>query len=106
MYQFYFEKLRVWQSARELNKNIYQLTAKFSPNEKYNLTNQIRRASVSVTCNLAEGNSRRTMPDRSRFIHIAHGSLMEVLNLAILAKDLNYITQQDLRSVRNQIQAI
>lgn len=70
-YTFYFEKLEVWHLAIELAKDIYQSTASFPREEKFGLTNQIRRASVSVSSNLAEGSARITKKDQAHFSTIA-----------------------------------
>jgi four helix bundle protein len=58
MYQFYFEKLEVWQNSRQLVKDIYLATSSFPENEKFGITNQLRRASTSISANIAEGFSR------------------------------------------------
>jgi hypothetical protein len=63
MYSFYFEKLEVWHLSRELTKSIYKLTDSFPVEERYGLISQIRRASVSIANNLAEGSARKTQKD-------------------------------------------
>ena len=60
MYTFYFEKLEVWQNARKLVKEIYKISTNFPDEERFGITNQIRRASTSITANIAEGVSRNT----------------------------------------------
>jgi four helix bundle protein len=85
-----FHDLRAWQLGRELVKDVYLLTASFPKAELYGLTSQLRRAAVSVPANIAEGYSRRGIPDYVNFINIAVGSLAEVETLLILAEDLNY----------------
>ena len=91
MHQFPFEKLQVWQKSRILVAEIYQITKSFPKEETYGLTNQVRRAIVSVPSNLAEGCTRKTKNERARFTTIAYSSLMETINQMILAKDLSYI---------------
>jgi len=106
MHQFSFERLDVWQRARALSVVVYQISKNFSPDERFGLTQQIRRAVVSITCNLAEGSSRHTRPDKARFTEIAYGSLMEVLNILIVAVDLNIIEVETLESTRPLIEEI
>lgn len=106
MKQYFFEKLEVWQRARILVKEVYQLTQKMPPEEKFGLTAQIRRAALSVTCNLVEGVSRTTGKEQARYSEIAYGSLMEVLNLLILSADLSYITTSEMDTHRTIIEEI
>ncbi len=106
MKQYFFEKLRVWQSGRVLVKNVYALTKKMPADEKFGLISQIRRAALSVTCNLAEGTSRSSGKEQARFSEIAFGSLMEVLNLLITSSDLDYITESELDALRPLIEEI
>lgn len=69
MYEFYFEKLEVWKNARNFVKDIYVITESFPNAEKFGLTSQIRRATVSITANIAEGFSRKTRIEKARFIN-------------------------------------
>lgn len=101
-----FEKLDVWKLSRKLNKNIYQISEKFPYNEKFGLTSQIRRASVSVSSNIAEGSSRKSGIEQARFTEFAFGSLLEVLNQLILASDLDFINEQVLNNERLLIEEI
>jgi len=103
---FYFEKLEVWQNSRSLNKRIYVITQQFPKEEIYGLTNQIRRASVSICSNIAEGSSRHSSKDQAHFTSIAYSSAMEVLNQLIIANDLNYINKVQLTEVRNLLSHI
>lgn len=93
---FRFEKLDVWQQARVLNKKIYELSHAFPSHEAYGLTSQIRRASISISSNIAEGSGRNSDADFAHFLEIAYGSLMEVISQLFLALDENYITQNQL----------
>ena len=106
MYVFSFEKLEVWKEAIQLSKDVYGLTATFPKDEKFGLTSQIRRASVSVSSNLAEGTSRITNKDKAHFTVMAYSSCMEVLNQLILAKELNYIKEEEFLELRLRIQKI
>jgi four helix bundle protein len=98
-----FENLEVWQKSRVLVKSVYQLTRNFPSEEKFGLTNQIRRASVSVSSNIAEGSTRWSRKDQARFYEIAFGSLMEVLNQLILSYDLEYLNEESLNNIRGDI---
>ena len=73
-----FTQLKVWQKAHNFTVNLYKMTANFPPEEKFGLTNQIRRASVSIESNLAEGCGRNGDKEFSRFIDLAQGSAYEV----------------------------
>jgi len=83
---FNFERLDVWTHAIDFADMIYTLTRKFPGEERFGLTNQMRRAAVSVSSNIAEGSSRISRADFARFIEIAMGSLFEVVSQATIAK--------------------
>ncbi|MGO2295206.1 MAG: four helix bundle protein [Psychroflexus halocasei] len=113
MYQFYFEKLDVWQNARSLAKDIYLLTKSFPEEEKFGITSQIRRATLSISANIAEGMSRRTIKDKNRFLNQSFSSAIEVINFLIIAKDLGMMTEEEyidkrlkLEKITNQINAL
>ena len=72
-YQFSFEKLNVWKDSKELLKVIYSITKHFPEEEKFGLTSQLRRVSISVSSNLAEGTSRKTNKDKAHFTTMAFG---------------------------------
>lgn len=105
-YLFSFEKLNVWIDSKELIKIVYAATRKFPEEEKFGLTSQIRISSISVASNLAEGTSRKTNKDKAYFTTISYSSLMEVLNQIIIAKDLNFIDEDDYQIVRKSIEKI
>lgn len=92
---FRFEKLEVWQKAVELADHIYRVTKSFPVDERFGLTNQLRRASVSISSNIAEGISRSSDRDKSRFIEIAYGSVMEVVSQSHVAKRQNFLSEVD-----------
>jgi four helix bundle protein len=94
-----FYDLNAWKQAHKLVIEIYKITNTFPKEEKYSLTDQIRRASSSVTANIAEGFGRFHYPDRIHFYHQARGSLKEVQNFLILTKDINYINQSQFESL-------
>lgn len=86
-----FKKLDVWAQLLKISKMIYGNTRLFPNEEKFGLTSQIRRASVSTISNLAEGCGRRHKNDRLRFFYISRGSLYEVECQLILAKEFGFI---------------
>jgi len=89
-----FEEIGSWQKARALNKKIYLITESESFKRDFDLARQIRRCSVSISSNIAEGYERNTDKEFSHFLYIAKGSAGEVRSQLYLALDLNYITQQ------------
>ncbi|GAB3722564.1 four helix bundle protein [Flavobacterium koreense] len=91
-----FKDLEIWKLSRQLCSQIYLTTSHFPDNEKFGLTNQLRRASVSVPSNIAEGCSRSSDKDFSRFLEIAIGSLYEIETQLLIAFDLGYINQTKL----------
>jgi four helix bundle protein len=86
-----FRDLIAWQVARVLVKGIYVITRAFPREELYGLTQQLRRAAISVPSNIAEGYGRGTRKDYYRFLQMARGSLYEVQTQLILAEDLGYV---------------
>ncbi len=101
-----FEKMRAWQEARKLVVEVYRLLDGFPKFENYALCDQIRRAIVSVTSNLAEGSGRSSIKEQIHFYEIAYGSLMEVYNQLILAVDLDYIAEDNLTNIQPQIDVV
>ena len=104
--QFYFEKLEVWQNSREFVKDIYLITKNFPADERFGLTSQIRRASQSISANIAEGMARKTEKEKARFISISFGSAIEVINFLILANDLELINEDDYQRLREKLERI
>jgi len=96
---FRFEKLEVWQLARKLNHPIYAVAKTFPESERYALSPQLRRASVSVSSNIAEGAGRNSDVDFARFLGIAYGSLMEVVSQLFIASDEGYLDRPKLDSL-------
>ena len=101
-----FEKLLVWQTSIDLAKIIYTITSKFPKDEVYGLSSQIRRAVVSVSSNIAEGYVKYSAKEQVRFTEIAYGSLMEVLNQIIIAREIEYINEDNYLKVRNGVEEI
>jgi four helix bundle protein len=83
---------------------IYKLTKKFPPEERFGLTNQMRRSAYSISTNIAEGNGRKTAKDRSHFLSIATGSVEELHYQCILARDLGYLTKEECEELHDCIQ--
>lgn len=88
-----FKDLEIWKLSRKFCSEIYIITTSFPDSEKFGLTNQLRRASVSVPSNMAEGCSRSSNKDFSRFLEIAIGSIYEIETQLLIAFDLGYIDQ-------------
>ena len=88
-----FKKLTVWQKAYKLALMVYRHSQKFPSTELYGLTSQLRRATVSIAANIAEGRERQHKKEFLQFLSIARGSLAEVETYLILVKDLNYINE-------------
>lgn len=106
MYIFSFEKLNVWKESIALIKEIYKITSEFPENEKFGLVSQLRRGSISISSNLAEGTSRNTTKDRSHFTTVSFSSLMEVLNQLIISKELEFLSEEKYIEVRKQIEKV
>jgi len=106
MPQYPFEKLRVWQAARELGKQVYLTTSTFSRSEIYGLTSQCNRAAVSVAANLAEGSSRQGRRDQAHFSEIAYASLMELACLLVFCCDLGLLSVNAEIQLRSSIEQL
>jgi len=106
MYTYNFEKLEVWHIARKLVVKIYTITAAFPNEEKYGMVSQLRRASISVCSNLAEGSSRSGFRDQLHFYNISYSSLMEVLNQLIISLDLGWIISEQFEKLREDIEIV
>lgn len=101
-----YRNLNVWKKSIDLVLLIYRLTKPFPRDEVYGLTAQLRRASVSVPSNIAEGQGRKANNDFRRFLHLAMGSLMEVETQVIIAAQLGYIDGAALARVENDTREI
>ncbi|RMB58494.1 four helix bundle protein [Dokdonia sinensis] len=100
---FSFEKLNVWQKSRKLSIKIYKSTAQFPAEEKFGLTSQMRRCSISISSNIAEGTGRHSPKDKARFTEIAYGSALELLNQAIISNDLEFLSLENYKEIRREI---
>ncbi len=92
-----FEEILAWQKAREVNRSIYQLTIANDFARDFDLRSQIRRASISIMANIAEGFGRHSDKEFANFLNIAHGSAAEVQSHLYVALDLGYIGEDDFR---------
>src|SRR5260221_4225113 len=90
---FNFEKLDVWQKAIDFADLVYAVTRTFPSNERFGLTNQMRRAAVSISSNIAEGCSRTSKNDFARFVEIATGSVFEVVSQAFITRRQGFINE-------------
>lgn len=101
-----FEKLIVWQKSKNLSIVIYKITKTFPKDELFGLVSQMRRCSVSVSSNIAEGSGRHTQKDKARFTEIAYGSALELLNQTIICKELEFVSDENYQIIRNEIEQI
>ena len=106
MKTYSFEKLDVWQEARQLAVKIYKTTRDFPEDERFGMISQMRRACISISSNIAEGTSRFTSKDQVRFYEIAYGSLMELLNQLIISCDLEFLANENMLILRTDIDSI
>jgi len=96
---FNFEKLDVWQKAIDFADHIYNETRAFPAEERFGLTNQLRRAAVSISSNIAEGSSRSSKTDFARFAEIAAGSVFEAVSQAFIARRQSFFSEDQFRKI-------
>jgi four helix bundle protein len=101
-----FKKYEVWQDSIKLNVKIYSLTKLFPDDEKFGLISQIRRCSVSIASNIAEGASRSSEKEFSRFLEIAQGSCFELETQIIISYNLKLIDEESYKLVINSVLSI
>ena len=94
-----FQELTVWQRSHALVLRVYRLAGQFPADERYGLTSQLRRATLSVPTNIAEGSKRRGRAEYARFLNIAEGSLAETEYLLIVCRDLGYASDSVLNPI-------
>ena len=92
---FGYRRLIAYQKAKEIVKQTYKLLKNFPAEERWALCDQLRRSSVSITSNIAEGVNRFSVKDKAHFIEIAFGSMMEVSSQMEIAEELGYITADE-----------
>ncbi len=103
---FNFEKLEVWKKSIALADTIYSRTRTFPADERFGLTNQLRRAAVSVSSNIAEGSSRSSKVDFARFIEIGTGSVFELVSQIFIARRQGFINQETFQKLYCDAQEI
>ena len=101
-----FKKPEMWRYSREFCSEIYSVTNLFPDNEKFGLTNQLRRASVSIPSNIAEGSSRNSNKDFSRFIEITIGSAYEIETQLLISSDLKFLAEDKLLILTQKLDVI
>ena len=94
-----FRDLLIWQKGMQLVKEVYKLTRTFPKSEDFNLSSQMKRASVSIPSNIAEGFGRSTKKDFQRFLYIALGSIFELQTQILISYEQDYINQQQFDSI-------
>lgn len=94
-----FTDLIAWQKAHSLALDVHNVSKSFPKDERYGLTNQIRRAALSISSNIAEGFSRRTNKDKTQFYFVAPGSLTEVQNQLLFARDVKYLPDDSFKNL-------
>ena len=97
------KNLDVWKLAVKFVSTIYQITSKYPKDETFGLTSQTRRASVSISANIAEGASRKSLVERKRFYEIARSSLVEVDNHIEVANELGYLKKEELVELNEKL---
>jgi four helix bundle protein len=97
-----FTDLVVWQEGHKLVLMIYKITEDFPKQEKYGLTDQMRRAAVSITSNIAEGFSRKSSKEKYQFYNTAKSSITELQNQLLIAKDIKYISKESFNQIAEQ----
>ena len=113
MYKYGFEKLQLWRDSKDFAIMIYDLTNKFPRHEKYGLISQLRRASISICSNIAEGTAYKSSKHQAHYSTMAYGSAMELINQLIISKELGLINDSsynllrlDLEKITNKINSL
>lgn len=101
-----FKQLNIWQAARQFTVSVYKITNNFPVSEQFGLTSQLRRASSSITANIAEGCGRQTNKDFLRFLYMALGSLKECESFLILSQDLGFIRANEFTELNEQMEKL
>jgi len=97
-----FTDLEAWKQGHGVVAAIYRLTQKFPKDEIFGITNQMRRAAVSITSNIAEGFSRRSPKEKTQFYSVAHGSLTELQNQLLVSRDVGYVSTEQYKGLEQQ----
>jgi len=97
-----FTDLIAWQEGHKLVLMIYKVTKEFPKEERYCLIDQMRRAVISITSNIAEGFSRKSSKEKSQFYKMTQGSLLELQNQLIISRDIKYLNKEDFSKIADQ----
>jgi len=97
-----YKDLDVWKNSMDLTKKLYILTKDFPKEEIYGLVSQMRRSAISITSNIAEGFSRSTNKDKYQFYSVAQGSLTELQNQLLIARDVGYLKNNKFLEIAKQ----
>lgn len=106
MHIYSFEKLEVWKKSLKLAISIYNYTKLFPDEERFGLVSQMRRRSISISSNIAEGTARLTNKDKAHFMTVSYSSILELLNQAIISKELNFILEENYKNIRLEVESI
>lgn len=101
-----FEEIQAWQKAREVTKLVYSISNNEKFTKDFSLRDQIKRASVSIMANIAEGHGRRTSTEFANFLNIARGSAIEVQSHLYVALDLKYINQAEFDEIYGMLEEV
>ncbi|MGW9686488.1 four helix bundle protein [Flagellimonas sp. 2504JD1-5] len=101
-----FKNLEIWKMSRAFCSKIYKITSSFPETEKFGITNQLGRASISIPSNIVEGSSRKSNKDFSRFLEIAVGSVYEIETQLLISYDLGFLPKTRLDSLLSDLSAI
>lgn len=97
-----FTDLNAWRESHKLAIAVYKMTKAFPKEELYSLVDQMRRAAISITSNIAEGFGRQTYKEKIQFYYIAQGSLIELKNQLLLARDIEYLESKSFNEIAEQ----
>ena len=101
-----YKELQFWKRSKKLCVSIYQSTSNFPQEEKFGITNQIRRSAVSIPSNIAEGSSRSSIKDFRRFIEIAMGSAYELETQLSIANEIGYISDNSSKALLSELLSV
>lgn len=103
-YVYSFEKLTAWQMSRQFAEALYSKNKNFPKEALFGITSQIRRAAISISCNLAEGSARFGDREKKRYYEIAYGRPVEVVKLLIICCDLEYLLHEQYTDLRQEVE--
>lgn len=101
-----FTDLKVWQEGHQLVLSVYKLLKNFPSEERYALSDQMRRSAISVTSNIAEGFGRRGVRERMQFYFLSRGSLTELKNQLLIVRDVQYVTTENFAELADQANTV